>query len=74
MGQNSVKVTLQPGKVTTFEVPASGVRGFGDYDYLMTVRSSTGFVPHLVDPQSIDYRNLSAQLRFRPILAGFAAR
>ena len=35
--------------------------------YLLTVRSSDGFIPHMMDPQSNDYRNLGAMLRFRPI-------
>jgi hypothetical protein len=49
-------------------VKTSGVRGFGDYDYLLTVRSTGGFIPHLMDPGNGDYRNLSAKIRFRPIL------
>jgi hypothetical protein len=65
MGSDPVSVPLEPGKVVTFEVPASGVRGLNDYCYLMTARSTEGFVPHLMNPQSEDYRNLSAQLRFR---------
>ena len=58
-------VTLEPGKVVTFEVPASGVRGNNDHCYLMTTHSTEGFVPHVMNPQSLDYRNLGAQLRFR---------
>jgi hypothetical protein len=65
MGSDPVSVPLAPGKVVTFEVPASGVRGLNDHCYLMTARSTEGFVPHLTDPQSTDYRNLGAQLRFR---------
>ena len=47
--------------------PTSGVRGFGDYCYLMTTHSSEGFVPHMLEPANMDYRNLGAQLRFRPV-------
>jgi hypothetical protein len=64
-GADPVTVTLQPGKVATFDVPAAGVRGFHDFNYLLTTLSSDGFVPHLMDPQNQDYRNLGAQLRFR---------
>jgi hypothetical protein len=63
-----VKVSLEPGKGQTFEVPAVGVRGLNDYCYLMTTRSTGGFVPHLMDPHADDYRNLSAQLRFRIVV------
>jgi hypothetical protein len=69
MGSDPVRVTLEPGKVATFDVPASGVRGLNDYNYVMTTHSTEGFVPHLMDPQSVDYRNLSAQLRYRLALA-----
>jgi hypothetical protein len=65
MGSHPVSVPLEPGKVVTFEVPASGVRGLNDHCYLMTTHSTEAFVPHLKNPQSEDYRNLSAQLRFR---------
>jgi hypothetical protein len=67
LGSTPVKVTLEPRKVATFNVPASGVRGFGDYNYLLTTLSSEGFVPHLLEPANLDYRNLGAQLRFRPV-------
>jgi hypothetical protein len=32
------------------------------------VRSTEGFVPHLEDPNNGDYRNLSAQVRFKPVI------
>jgi hypothetical protein len=69
LGGRPVTVPIIPGQVFTFDVPASGVRGRAGYAYLLTTRSTEGFVPHLRDPQSGDYRNLGAQLRFRPITA-----
>ena len=54
-------------KLSTFEVPASGVRGLRSYAYLLSARSSAGFVPHLSDPASRDYRNLGVQLRFQAV-------
>ena len=48
----------------TFLVKASGVIGPGAYNYLMTARSTEGFVPHLLEPQNMDHRNLGVQLRF----------
>jgi hypothetical protein len=68
LGGAPVTTTIEPKTVYTFTVSASGVRGFGDYDYLMTAHSSEGFVPHLLEPANMDYRNLGAQLRFRPIV------
>jgi hypothetical protein len=67
LGADPVTVRLEPGKTIRFSVRASGMRGFGDHNYLMTARSSEGFVPHLLEPANMDYRNLGAQLRFRPV-------
>ena len=61
------RVPLEPRKTVSFNVPASGVRGFGDYNYLLTTHSTEGFIPHLLEPANMDYRNLGAQLRFRPV-------
>ncbi len=65
MGAESVTVTLEPHKIQTVNVPASGVHGARDYAYLLSARSTEGFIPHLVEPANQDYRNLSAQLRFQ---------
>ena len=32
--------------------------------YLLTARSTDAFIPHLVEPGNMDYRNLGAQMRF----------
>lgn len=69
LGAAPVQVALEPGRVRTFDVEASGVRGFHDYNYLMTARSTEGFVPRLLEPGNMDYRNLGAQVRFRPVTA-----
>lgn len=68
LGSDPVTVKIEPGRVSLFEVKASGVHGFGDYNYLLTARSTEAFVPHLLEPQNWDYRNLGAQLRFRPLI------
>jgi hypothetical protein len=62
-----VTVPLTPGKVVTFDVPAAGVHYVQSYAYLMSTRSTEGFVPHLFDPASRDYRNLGALMRFQAI-------
>jgi hypothetical protein len=67
MGSEPITVPIEPGKVVSFQVPASGVRDFQSYAYLLQARSSEGFVPRLMDPQSRDYRNLGAQLRFAAV-------
>ena len=67
MGRGEIRADLEPGRVVRFEVPAAGVPGASGYAYLMRVQSTEGFVPHARDPRSPDYRNLSAQLRFRPV-------
>lgn len=68
IGGAPASVALTPGTVSTFTVPAAaGVRYVQSYAYLMSVRSSEGFVPHLQDPASGDYRNLGAQMRFSAV-------
>jgi hypothetical protein len=64
IGSTPVTVALKPNEVVSTTVPASGVRGFQSFAYLLTARSTEGFVPHLLDPANMDYRNLGAQLRF----------
>ncbi len=67
MGAGEVRTALQPRKPVTFEVPAGpGVHGRDGHAYLLSAQSSGGFVPHVFDRVSPDYRNLGAQLRFRP--------
>jgi hypothetical protein len=67
MGRSPVSVRIEPKRLSTFDVPASGVRGLRSYAYLLSARSSAGFVPHLSDPASRDYRNLGVQLRFKAV-------
>jgi len=64
MGGVESRVLLEPEKPATFDVQASGVRDEHSYAYLLSARSTEGFVPHLRDPSSTDPRNLGAQLRF----------
>ena len=67
MGAAAQKVTIEPGKPVTFDVPASGVRGLNSYAYLLTAQSSDAFVPQLLDPSSNDPRNLGALITFRAV-------
>jgi hypothetical protein len=70
MGRSAVRVSLTPGTVATFDVPAGGVRGLRSYSYLLSAQSSEGFVPHLQNTQSNDFRNLGALMRFRAVPPG----
>ena len=69
LGSEAVSISLTPRKPVSFTVLASGVQGWKDYDYLLTVTSSEGFVPKLLDPTgtSSDSRNLGALVRFSPV-------
>jgi len=67
-GGSAVTVRLEPGKPVTFDLPADGVRGLQSYAYLLSARSSDGFVPHLENPTSTDTRNLGALIMFKGIL------
>jgi hypothetical protein len=67
IGGKAVTVTIAPGKPSTFQLPASGVRGLRSCAYLLSAQVSRGFVPHLVDSASRDYRNLGAQVRFQAV-------
>jgi hypothetical protein len=64
IGAPSATVTLEPNKVQRIEIPANGVRGLNSYAYLLTAKSTNGFVPHLIDSKNGDYRYLGAQLHF----------
>jgi hypothetical protein len=72
LGAGEVRTALEPGRPVTFQVPAGrGVRGRDGYAYLMTAQSSEAFVPQVLAPRKDglppDYRNLGAQMRFRPV-------
>jgi hypothetical protein len=67
MGAAASTVQLQPGKPVTFDVAAAGVRDLRSYAYLLSARSSGGFIPHLQDPATDDRRNLGVLIRFTPI-------
>jgi hypothetical protein len=64
-GAGTSTIALVQGKSVAFELPVSGVRGFNSYEYLLSVQSSEGFIPHLRDPVSVDFRNLGVLLNFR---------
>jgi hypothetical protein len=64
-GAGASKVPIVPGKSLSFNIPASGVRGFNSYAYLLSAQSSEGFAPHLRDPRSGDNRNLGVLINFR---------
>jgi hypothetical protein len=68
-GGSNTSVPLSPGKAVAFNVPTYGARGLQSYAYLLSARSSEGFIPHLQDPQSPDGRNLGVLMRFTAVEA-----
>ena len=68
-GGGQSRITLEPGKPVTFDVPAFGVRDLRSYAYLLSARSTEGFVEHLRRPESKDYRNLGVLIRYTAIPA-----
>ena len=68
-GGGQVRVPLTPDKAVTVDVPASGVRDATSYAYLLSARSTEGFTEHLRNPESKDYRNLGALMRFTAVPA-----
>ena len=69
-GSRQVRVPLVPDTPVIVAVPASGVRDFSSYAYLLSARSTEGFTEHLRSPASKDYRNLGVLMRFTAIPAG----
>ena len=68
-GADEVTTTITPGKESTFDVRASGIRDYRSFAYLFRARSSDGFVPRLLDPHSTDQRNLGVRIRFTAVPA-----
>jgi hypothetical protein len=57
---------LTPGQPVSFVLPVSDVRGLNSYACLLSAQSSDGFIEHLRDPNSRDYRNLGVLMTFGP--------
>jgi hypothetical protein len=68
-GAGRMSVPVTPDKPVTFDLPASGVRDFTSYAYLLSARSTEGFTEHLRNPDSKDYRNLGVLMRFTAVPA-----
>ena len=66
-GAGQSTIPIAPGRPVTFDVPASGMRDYRSYAYLLSARSSDGFTPRLLDPASSDARNLGVRIRFTPV-------
>jgi hypothetical protein len=69
MGGPESGIALAAGQTVTFDLPASGVRDYNSYAYLLSARSTEGFTPHLQDPTSGDHRNLGVQMTFTAVSA-----
>jgi hypothetical protein len=64
-GAGQTVLRLTPHQKVSFQLPASGVRGFESYECLLSAQSSDGFIPHLADATSADGRNLGVLLNFQ---------
>ena len=64
-GAGTMRIPMVPGKIVSFDLPISGVRGLESYAYLLSGQSSEGFTPHLRDPHSADPRNLGVLMNFK---------
>jgi hypothetical protein len=72
MGSRTESVALVPDRPATLDVPAAGVYGLKSYAYLLSARSSDGFVPRLQNAAAADDRNLGVLMRFKAVpAAGF---
>jgi hypothetical protein len=67
MGRGAKVVSLAPGNAVSVDVPAAGTYGLRSYAYLLSITSSDGFIPHLQNPESRDYRNLGALLNLKAV-------
>lgn len=68
-GSTRSRIALTPDKPVTFDLPVSGVRDLRSYAYLLSAQSTEGFVEHLRNPASKDYRNLGALITYTAIPA-----
>ena len=64
-GQTTIPIPRE--RPITFDVPASGVRDYRSWAYLLAARSTEAFTPRLMDPQSTDARNLGVRIKFTPV-------
>jgi hypothetical protein len=68
-GGSNQTIPLTPSKPVTVSVPTYGAKGLRNYAYVLSARSSEGFIPHLMDPQSRDNRNLGLFIRMTPVVS-----
>jgi len=66
-GAEQATIPIPRGRPVTFDVPASGVRDYRSWAYLLTARSTEGFTPRLLDPESTDARNLGVRIKFTAV-------
>ncbi len=66
-GAATTRVALLPNQPVILRVPASGVKGLQSYAYLLSVRSSDAFIPHLRNPVSNDGRNLGVLMQLAAV-------
>ena len=65
-GGDEATTDLQPGLEARVVLEPSGVQVRGRWGYLLSVRTSAGFIPNLLVPGSRDERFLGAMIALRP--------
>jgi hypothetical protein len=69
-GAQEVVLPLVPGQPMKVDVPVKGKLGCCQrYAYLLSARSTEGFIPRLLDPSSQDNRNLGVRMAFAAVPA-----
>ena len=66
-GAAEKSINLQPNTPVQFMLPADGIQDVRSYAYLVSARSSEGYIPRLMEPGSTDARNLGAKMTLQAI-------
>ena len=74
LGGDSVSVELEAGRARTVTLEPRGVYARRSWAYLLSVETSDGFVPRLVEPNSRDQRYLGVAVRLDAASATVAER
>ncbi len=70
LGGDEATLTLQPGVEATVTLRSRGVYSLQRWAYVLSVETTSGFIPKLRRPGSVDARYLGAQVRLTPHVDG----
>ena len=66
LGSDEVTLPLRPGVEATVTLRSRGVYSLRRWAYVLSVKTTSGFIPKLDRPGSVDARYLGAQVRLTP--------